>query len=106
MEGMGDGTEGMGFEMPMLMNQQPQLFGTYPQDGSPVPSVFQGPNFQDEPAMGTGDDQNDAKRRRIARVRGSRCAIAGCQGREKVAWADRNVFVLGLRYVSEKEDKV
>lgn len=67
MEGLGDGTEGLGFGMPMLMNQQPHLFGAYGQDGSPVQSVL--PAFQDEPSMSTGEDQNDAKRRRIARVR-------------------------------------
>lgn len=69
MEGIGDGSDGMGFDMPMLMNQQPQFFGAYGQDGSPVPSVLPGQTFQDEPSMGVGDDQNDAKRRRIARVR-------------------------------------
>lgn len=67
MEGMGDGTEGLGFDMPMLMNQQSHLFGAYSQDGSPVQTVL--PAFQDEPSMSTGEDQNDAKRRRIARVR-------------------------------------
>ena len=70
MEGIGDGSDGMGFDMPMLMNQQPQFFGAYGQDGSPVPSVLPGQTFQDEQSMGVGDDQNDAKRRRIARVRG------------------------------------
>lgn len=68
MEGMGDTTDGMGFDMPMLMNQQPQFLGAYGQDASPVPSVFQNATFQDDPATGTGEDQNDAKRRRIARV--------------------------------------
>ena len=68
MEGMGDTTDGMGFDMPMLMNQQPQFLGAYGQDNSPVPSVFPNATFQDDSAMGVGDDQNDAKRRRIARV--------------------------------------
>lgn len=68
MEGMGDTADGMGFDVPMMMNQQQQFLGAYGQDTSPVPSVFPGATFQDDSAMGMGDDQNDAKRRRIARV--------------------------------------
>lgn len=69
MDGIGDGPDGMGFDMKMMMNQQPNPYrGTFAQDASPVYSGLPGPSFQDDPAMGMGEDQNDAKRRRIARV--------------------------------------
>lgn len=74
MDGIGDGTDGMGFDMPMLMNQQPHLFGAYNHDGSPINSALPNPTFNDDPAMGLGDDSNDPKRRRIARV----SAVAMC----------------------------
>jgi hypothetical protein len=70
MEGLGGDPEGMAFDMPMLMNQPPQIFGAYNPDGSPVPASLSGPLFHDDPNMHTGDESNDAKRRRIARVRG------------------------------------
>lgn len=53
----------------MLMGQQTHLFGAYNQDGSAVSSVLPGPVFQEEIPMGGNEDTNDAKRRRIARVR-------------------------------------
>lgn len=68
MDGIGEGPDGMGFDMPMLMNQQQQFFGGYPHDTSPIPSAHHNAAFQDDTAMGMGDDSNDAKRRRIARV--------------------------------------
>lgn len=69
MDGVGEGPDDIGFDMPMLMNQQTNLYGSvYGQDTSPTHSAFPGLSFQDEPAMGTGEDNNDAKRRRIARV--------------------------------------
>jgi hypothetical protein len=70
MDGIGDGTEGMGFDMPMLMNQQPHLFGAYGHDGSPVAPIFSNSTFHDDPSIGMADDNSDAKRRRIARVSG------------------------------------
>lgn len=69
MNGMGENQEGMGFKMPMLVNNQQNMFGAYNQDNSAVPSVLQGPVFQDESTMGGNEDHNDAKRRRIARVK-------------------------------------
>ncbi|RAH42101.1 transcription factor atrR [Aspergillus brunneoviolaceus CBS 621.78] len=68
MDGIGEGPDGMGFDMPMLMNQQQQFFGGYPHDTSPIPSAHHNAAFQDDTAMGMGDDSNDAKRRRIARA--------------------------------------
>lgn len=67
MDGMGEGSEGMGFDMPMLMNQQPNLFGAYGPDGSPMNPVLPNPTY-DDAALMAGDDTNDSKRRRIARV--------------------------------------
>ncbi|KAL2868653.1 transcription factor atrR [Aspergillus lucknowensis] len=67
MDGIGDGPNGMGFDMPMLMNQQASFFGAYGHDGSPVTAALPNPTFNDDPSMGT-DDNNDPKRRRIARA--------------------------------------
>lgn len=74
MDGMGEGPDGMGFDMPMLMNQQPHLFGGYSRDssrGSPLNNVLSNPTYNEEPGM-AGEDNNDAKRRRIARVSSGR----------------------------------
>ncbi|KAF7587884.1 hypothetical protein BBP40_006620 [Aspergillus hancockii] len=71
MDGMGEGPDGMGFDMPMLMNQQTHIFGAYNHDGSrgsPLNSVLPNPTFNDDSGMGVGDDSNDPKRRRIARA--------------------------------------
>lgn len=65
MDGLGDG-DGMGFDMPM-MNQHSQLFG-YSNDDSQVPGMSAGSMYPDDAAF-AGEDANDAKRRRIARVR-------------------------------------
>ncbi|KAE8359549.1 fungal-specific transcription factor domain-containing protein [Aspergillus caelatus] len=70
MDGMGEGPDGMGFDMPMLMNQQPHLFGGYNHDssrGSPLNNVLSNPTYNEEHGM-AGEDNNDAKRRRIARA--------------------------------------
>ncbi|KAJ5888418.1 hypothetical protein N7495_008459 [Penicillium taxi] len=63
MDGLTDG-DGMGFEMPMMMNQQPPLFDAY--DGNQVP--LSSSIYPDDSALGPGDESNDAKRRRIARA--------------------------------------
>lgn len=65
MDGLGD-DDGMGFDIPM-MNQQSQLFG-YSNDDSQVPGMSAGSMYPDDAAL-AGEDANDAKRRRIARVR-------------------------------------
>lgn len=69
MNGLGGVSEGMGFDMPMLMNQSQQFFGGPNPDASPVPPVMPAPAYHDDSNMGTGDESNEAKRRRIARVR-------------------------------------
>ncbi|KAJ5903082.1 hypothetical protein N7504_005465 [Penicillium tannophilum] len=69
MDGLGDG-DGMGFDMqPMMMNQQSQLYGGYPHDGSQM-SVPGSSMYPDDSVLGgdDGNDANDAKRRRIARA--------------------------------------
>jgi hypothetical protein len=71
MDGLGD--DGLGFDMNhMMMNQQQQqqqqLFGGYSQDGSQMGGLA-GSMYTDDSALAAGDDANDAKRRRIARVR-------------------------------------
>ncbi|KAL6237640.1 hypothetical protein BDW75DRAFT_203236 [Aspergillus navahoensis] len=70
MDGIGDGPgpNGMGYDMPMLMNQQTPIFRAYGSEGSPVTTALQNPSFHDEASMGIGDENNDAKRRRIARA--------------------------------------
>lgn len=65
--GQGDG-EVTGFEMPPMSNPPPQIFGARNADGSPVAPSLPGPMFTDEQLSGNMDDNNDAKRRRIARV--------------------------------------
>lgn len=61
MDGLGDG-DGLGFDPPNMMNQAPQLFNY---DHSQI----QAGSMYDDPSLGAGDETNDAKRRRIARVR-------------------------------------
>lgn len=65
MDGLGDG-DGIGFDM--MMNQEPQLFGGYPHDGSHMAGMSAGSMYADDSALGAGDETNEAKRRRIARV--------------------------------------
>ena len=57
------GDDGLGFEMNPMMNQTPQLFSyDNPMQGG-TGSMY------DDSSLGAGDETNDAKRRRIARVR-------------------------------------
>jgi hypothetical protein len=57
------------FDVPGTLNQPPQIFGGFNSDGSPAPPVLPGPIFQDHGDVGSADE-NDPKRRRIARVCG------------------------------------
>ncbi len=64
----------MGFQIPgmappPLMNQPPQIFGTYAPEGLPQmpPPDFASHMFPDSHML--MEDSNEAKRRRIARVR-------------------------------------
>jgi hypothetical protein len=62
------GNVSLGFDGPGIANQPPQIFGGLNPDGSPAQPVLSGPLFQDYGDVGSADD-NDPKRRRIARVR-------------------------------------
>jgi hypothetical protein len=68
MEGIEGDSESMGFEMPSLITQSSQIFPNYSTAGSPIQYGPPGSALQDDPATGT-PEENDAKRRRIARVR-------------------------------------
>jgi hypothetical protein len=72
MEQTTDGSDGYGFDLPSnyMSQQPPQIFGAYNPDGSPVPPVLSGSIFGDSNEQGSVDE-NDPKRRRIARVSGS-----------------------------------
>lgn len=63
-------------QAPPLVNQPPQIFGSYSADGSPVQAQLSANLFDDALGMGSqdgGDEgQGDPKRRRIARVRYAR----------------------------------
>jgi len=83
------------YEIPPIMNPPPQIFGGYGQD-SPHSATFPTSFLQDD-LDGFGDDSNDPKRRRIARVP---YALVAC----RVPLADD--FLSGMRYVSKKEDQV
>lgn len=60
----------IGFDAPRISTQPPQIFGGFNPDGSPAAPVLPGPIFQDHGDVGSADD-NDPKRRRIARVCGT-----------------------------------
>jgi hypothetical protein len=55
------------FGLPGAANQPPQIFGGFNADGSPAAPSLPAPIFQDHGDVGSADD-NDPKRRRIARV--------------------------------------
>jgi hypothetical protein len=90
-----------GMGRPPILNQPPQIFGGYGPDGLPnvpqMPPDLAAHMFSESHLL--MDDSNEAKRRRIARVR----PVPGTiwQGRVlMLAWS------LGLRYVQEEEDQV
>jgi len=59
------GDDDLGFEMRSTMMQQtPQLYNYDNPQMQGVPG-----SMYDDPSLGAGDETNDAKRRRIARVR-------------------------------------
>jgi hypothetical protein len=73
MEQTADGNDGYGFDLSSnYMSQPPQIFGAYNPDGSPVPPVLSGSIFGDSNEQGSVDE-NDPKRRRIARVSWENC---------------------------------
>lgn len=72
MDSLHHDSNGNGFAMPQpppLMNPPPQIFGNYSADGLPMVANLPdmaGPIFTDGTLF---DESNEAKRRRIARVR-------------------------------------
>lgn len=96
MEGLGEDTDAPRYDIPTMMNQPPQIFGSHNADGSPVPASLPGPIFSDDHTAGNTEENSDVKRRRIARVNRPlpthvylHCIDFG---------------MLGLRYVSQEED--
>ncbi|TKA38030.1 hypothetical protein B0A49_13957, partial [Cryomyces minteri] len=59
-----------GYAPPPLTNPPPQIFGSLSANGSPLQPSLPANMFADDPNASGGDehDQNDPKRRRIARV--------------------------------------
>lgn len=57
----------------------PQIFGNSNSDGSPIVPSLPGPVFGEDNSMGNADDNNDAKRRRIARVCLPLCVVMAAQ---------------------------
>ena len=94
MEQSGDCSDGYGFEGPSnFLSQPPQIFGAYNADGSPAQPVLSGPIFGDSNDQGSVDE-NDPKRRRIARVSWTRSG----QGNTRLLTAH-----IGMRHVSKEE---
>lgn len=67
MEGIED-SGGLGFDLPSL-SQSPQLFSGFNAGGGPAIPHSGGSGYQDESIAGNVEENGDAKRRRIARVR-------------------------------------
>jgi hypothetical protein len=82
----------MVFDMPGIVNKPPQIFGGFNPDGSPALPVLPGPIFQDHGDVGSADD-NDPKRRRIARVCGTTQTL--CAPNLAISLMTR----IGMRYV-------
>ena len=64
-------------QAPALMNPPPQIFGNYSHDGLPMTANLPdmvGPMFTDGTLL---DESNEAKRRRIARVRSLHISAEG-----------------------------
>lgn len=69
MDTVGDGNR-LGLDMqPMMMDHKLQLDGSYSHDGSQMTGIPAGSMYPDDSTLAAGEDSNDAKRRRIARVR-------------------------------------
>ncbi|KAK2737248.1 hypothetical protein FQN57_000415 [Myotisia sp. PD_48] len=70
MDHSGDGNADYSrFDIPTpAASQPPQAFGAANQDGSPITPSLSGPGFADDNISNNADENNDAKRRRIARA--------------------------------------
>ena len=83
------------FDIPPLMNQPPQFFGANAPGSPGLGTGFSASFFPDDVNGGSVEENNEAKRRRIARVRVS-------FGSQKL-WSDTP---LGMRHVPQEEDQV
>lgn len=94
----------MGFQIPgmappPLINQPPQIFGSYGPDGLPqMPPDLASHMFPDAHLL--MEDTNEAKRRRIARVQWTSIPTFVMSVGPDVK------FSLGLRHVSQEEDQM
>ena len=82
---------------PQVTNPPPQFFGENGTQASPTLANFDFNDGQETQDQDGGHDENDPKRRRIARV----CACSIAKARTTVL-----TFMVGLRYVPKEEDKV
>jgi hypothetical protein len=90
--------DSLGYDISQFMPQQPpQIFGGYNSDGTPLPATLSaGAYFGD---LNDGSiDENDPKRRRIARVRSYHTVM-----RKTIPSLTNSV---GLRHVQEEKDQV
>lgn len=90
--------DSLGYDISQFMPQQPpQIFGGYNSDGTPLPATLPpGAYFGD---LNDGSiDENDPKRRRIARVRLYHTVM-----RETIPSLTDSA---GLRHVQEEKDQV
>ncbi|KMP01798.1 hypothetical protein CIHG_05875 [Coccidioides immitis H538.4] len=69
MEHFGAGRpDGADFDLSQITGQPPQIFGAPNSDTSPIPPTQPAAAFSEDQMMGGVEDNNDAKRRRIARA--------------------------------------
>ncbi|EER23328.1 hypothetical protein D8B26_001423 [Coccidioides posadasii str. Silveira] len=69
MEHFGAGRpDGADFDLSQITGQPPQIFGAPNTDTSPIPPTQSAAAFSEDQMMGGVEDNNDAKRRRIARA--------------------------------------
>lgn len=96
MDGLGDG-DGMGFGIqPIPMSQQSQVFGNYAPDASQM-GMHAGSMYADDAALAAGEDTNDAKRRRIARVGILSHTVEFDMGADSWFWGTRLATCAGRR---------
>ena len=90
------GADSYDFDIPSnLMSQPTQIFGAYNPDGSPVQPNLSSSMFGDN--EGGSVDENDPKRRRIARVNQDNSANPISYGLTSSA---------GMRHVQKEEDQM
>ena len=94
MDNLSEDLDGMGYDMSHIMSQAPQIFGGFNTDGSPVTAGLSDSMFAENQDPGSVDE-NEAKRRRIARVRS-----------RGVEYPSLLISSAGLRHVPKEEDQM